>query len=119
MGFMDKLKSAGGSVLKAMTRAGYVSSHDFPVGTTINFGSDEGEKAMIFTLPNKEEVKITHDMVESATVLAMGVIDIQNNKNVTTSLYGTKYLVKLKDGRQAVLTVGIGNTLYQVESILF
>ena len=74
---------------------------------------------MIFTLPSKEEVQVTHDKVESASVLAMGVIDILTKNNVTTSLYGTKYLVKLKDGRQGVLTVGIGNTLYRVESILF
>ncbi len=119
MGFLDKLKQAGAGALKAMTSAGYVSSHDFPVGTTINFGSDEGESAMIFTLPSKEEIKITHDMVDSASVLAMGVIDIEHKDNVTTSFYGTKYLIKLKDGRQAVLTVGLGNTLYRIENIIF
>ena len=42
LGFMDKLKKVGQGALKAMTRVGYVSSHDFPVGTTINFGDDEG-----------------------------------------------------------------------------
>lgn len=115
MGFGSFLKGA----LKQATKVGYVNSHDFPQGTYINFGSDAGEKIMLFTLPNKEEVKITHDMIESATVLAMGVIEIKQDNKGTTLLYGTKYFVKLKDGRAAVLTVGLGDTLYRVESIIF
>lgn len=120
MGFMDKVKSAGKSIGKQLNKVGKVNGHDFPVGSYINFGSDEGERAMIFTLPNNEEVKITHDMIESASVMAMGVIDIEkNSKGGTTVTYGTKYYVKLKDGRVAILTVGLGNTLYRVENVLF
>ena len=105
--------------LKSMTRAGEVGGSDFPLGTYINFGSEDGENYMLFTYPNKTEEKITHDMIKCATVLAMGVIDIKNNNNTTTCVYGTKYLCMFKDGRQAVLTVGLGQTLYKVERILF
>lgn len=108
-----------GNALKSLTRAGEVNGSAFPVGTYINFGSDEGEKYMLFTYPNKTEERITHDMVKCATVLAMGVMDIKNNGNQTTLLHGTKYLCVLKDGRQAVLTVGVGQTQYRVENILF
>lgn len=115
MGLKDFAKNA----LKSACRAGEVNGTAFPVGTYINFGSEEGESYMLFTYPNKEEERITHDMVKCATVLAMGVMDIQQKGNVTTSLYGTKYLVVLKDGRQAVLTVGLGKTQYRVEHIIF
>jgi len=54
MGFIDELKKEGISALKVMTHVGHVSSHDFSIGTIINFGYDEGESAMIFTLPSKE-----------------------------------------------------------------
>ncbi len=120
MGFMDKVKSVGKSIAKQATKVGQVNGHDFPVGTFINFASDEGERVMLFTTPNGNEEKISHDMIEEASVMAMGVIDIRNEgNNKTTLLYGTKYFVKLKDGRSAVLTVGLGSTLYRVENILF
>lgn len=115
MGFKDFAKNA----LKSANRAGEVNGSAFPVGTYINFGSDEGEQYMLFTYPNKEEEKITHDMIKCATVLAMGVMDIKQDNRGTTLLHGTKYLCVLKDGRQAVLTVGIGETQYRVENILF
>ena len=115
MGFGDFVKNA----VKSACRAGEVNGSEFPLGTYINFGSDEGENYMLFTYPNKTEEKITHDMVKCATVLAMGVMDIKQNGNTTTSLYGTKYLCVLKDGRQAVLTVGLGKTQYMVERVLF
>lgn len=115
MGFKDFAKN----VLKSANRAGEVNGSAFPVGTYINFGSDEGEHYMLFTYPNKEEEKITHDMIKCATVLAMGVMDIKQDNKGTTLLHGTKYLCVLKDGRQAVLTVGIGETQYRVENILF
>lgn len=115
MGFGDFVKNA----VKSASRAGEVNGSEFPLGTYINFGSEEGENYMLFTYPNKTEERITHDMVKCATVLAMGVMDIKQNGNTTTSLYGTKYLCVLKDGRQAVLTVGLGRTQYMVERVLF
>ncbi len=107
------------NAIKSATRAGEVNGSEFPLGTYINFGSSDGEHYLLFTYPNKTEEKITHDMVKCATVLAMGVVEIKQEGNVTTSLYGTKYLCVLKDGRQAVLTVGLGKTQYQVERVLF
>lgn len=115
MGFKDFVKNA----VKSANRAGEVNGSAFPLGTYINFGSEDGENFMLFTYPNNEEEKITHDMVKCATVLAMGVMDIKQNGNTTTTLYGTKYLCVLKDGRQAVLTVGLGTTQYKVERVLF
>lgn len=111
MGFKDLVKS--------LTRAGEVNGSEFPLGTYINFGSDEGENYMLFTYPNKTEERITHDMVKCATVLAMGVMSIEKNNNTTQLNHGTKYLCVLKDGRQAVLTVGLGVTQYKVERVLF
>lgn len=109
-----------GNALKSAFRAGEVNGSAFPLGTFINFGSEDGDNFMLFTYPDKTEEKITHDMVKCATVLAMGVMDIkQGSNNVTTLLHGTKYLCVLKDGRQAVLTVGVGKTQYMVERILF
>ena len=59
-------------------------------------------------------------MIKCATVLAMGVVDIEKGANNTTTLrYGTKYLCVLKDGRQAVLTVGLGDVQERVERVLF
>lgn len=115
MGLGDFAKNA----LKSMNRAGEVNGSAFPLGTYINFATDDGENIMLFTYPNKTEEKISHDMIKCATVLAMGVMDIKQNGNTTTSVYGTKYLCVLKDGRQAVLTVGLGKTQYQVERVLF
>ena len=115
MGFKDFVKNTA----KLNTRAGDVVSSDFPLGSFINFGSEEGENYILFTKPDMTSEKITHDMVKCAAVLAMGVIDIQAKGNVTTSLYGTKYLCVLKDGRQAVLTVGLGKDAYRVERVLF
>lgn len=108
------------NLLKSLFRAGEVNGSEFPLGTFINFGEDEGENFMLFTYPNKTEERITHDMVKCATVLAMGVIEIkEDSKGKTTILYGTKYLCVLKDGRQAVLTVGLGKTQYRVERVIF
>ena len=115
MGFGDMLKS----VAKSMTSIGNVSGSDFPVGTMIHFSETDGDSSMTFTMPNKTEYVVTHDKVKSAEVLAMGVIDIRQDSKGTTSLYGTKYKVELTDGKVAVLTVGIGNTLYKIEHILF
>lgn len=119
MGFGDKLKGAMADMQKAANSVGQVSSSDFPVGTFINLTNNEGDKAMTFTLPNKEEYVVTHDKVKHAEVLAMGVIDIQTKNNTTTSIYGTKYKVELTDGKVAILTVGLGRTLYRIEQILF
>ena len=116
MGVKDLLKNA----VKSANRAGEVNGSDFPLGTYINFGSEDGENYMLFTYPNQTEEKITNDMVKCATVLAMGVMDITKNSNKPDIIhYGTKYLCVLKDGRQAVLTVGLGKTQYKVERILF
>ena len=118
------LKDFAKNALKRAFRAGEVNGSAFPLGTYINFGSEDGENYMLFTYPNKEEEKITHDMIKCATVLAMGVMDIKEGSNssggkTTTLLHGTKYLCVLKDGRQAVLTVGLGQTQYKVERVLF
>lgn len=111
MGLTDYAKN----VVKRLTKAGEVNGSAFPLGTYINFGADEGENYMLFTYPDKTEERITHDMIKCATVLAMGVMEIRGN-NI---LHGTKYLCVLKDGRQAVLTVGLGVTQYRVERVLF
>ena len=115
MGLKDCAKNA----LKSAMRAGEVNGSAFPVGTFINFGAQDGEEYMLFTYPNKSEEKITHDMIKCATVLAMGVMEIKQDSKGTTLLHGTKYLCVLKDGRQAVLTVGLGKTQYMVENVLF
>ena len=126
MGFKDFVKD----MVKQGTKAGDVVSSDFPLGSYINFGTEEGENYILFTKPDKTSEKITHDMVKCATVLAMGVIDVaaansghSTNTGVITGnvcvLYGTKYLCVLKDGRQAVLTVGLGKDAYRVERVLF
>ena len=115
MGLKDFAKNA----LKSACRAGEVNGSEFPLGTYINFGSEDGENYMLFTYPDKSEEKITHDMIKCATVLAMGVMEIKSDSKGTTLIHGTKYLCVLKDGRQAVLTVGLGKTQYKVERILF
>ena len=115
MGFGDMMKG----LAKAATSIGKVSGSEFPVGTIINLTNTDGDAFMTFTLPNKTEYVVTHDKVKSAEVLAMGVIDIQNKGNTTTSLYGTKYKLVLNDGKVAVLTVGLGDTLYKIEHIIF
>ena len=107
------------NLAKAATSIGQVSGSSFPLGTSINLCSDEGENALMFTYPNKEEYIVTRDKVKSAEVLAMGVIDIKKDAKTTTTIYGTKYKVELTDGKVAILTVGLGNTLYRVERVLF
>ena len=115
MGLKDFLNNA----VKAATSIGKVTGSAFPIGTIINMTKNEGEKAFLFTYPNKEEYIVTRDKIKSAEVLAMGVIDIQKDSKGTTMLYGTKYKVELTDGKIAILTVGLGNSLYQVESVIF
>ena len=125
MGFKDWMAKTA----KSLFRAGEVNGSQFPLGTFINFavrdkanpetGAKETYECMLFTYPDGKEEEITHDMVKCATVLAMGVMDIDKRGNTTTLLHGTKYLCVLQDGRQAVLTVGIGATQYKVERILF
>ena len=107
------------NIVKAITKIGYVSGASFPVKTAINLTTKDGDSAMVFTLPNGTEYFVTHDTVQKAEVLAMGVIDIEQNNKGTTMLYGTKYRVELTDGKVAVLTVGLGDTLYQIEHIIF
>ena len=119
MGFGDSLKKIGGNILKNATKIGDVSGSEFPVGTVIHFSETDGDASMTFTFPNDTKYVVTHDKVKHAEVLAMGVIDIQKNNNTTTSIYGTKYKVELTDGKVAILTVGLGNTLYKIEHIIF
>ena len=115
MGFGDFMKGA----VKAATSIGKDSGSEFPVGTIINLTNTNGDASMTFTFPNKTEYVVTHDKVKKAEVLAMGVIDIQQNGNTTTLIHGTKYRVELADGKVAVLTVGLGDTLYRIEHIIF
>ena len=120
MGFADSLKKMGKDIMKNVGSIGKVNSSDFPVGTVIHFSETDGDASMTFTLPNDTKYVVTHDKVKSAEVLAMGVIDIQSNgNNGSTSIYGTKYRLELTDGKIAVLTVGLGNTLYKIEHIIF
>jgi hypothetical protein len=119
MGFADKMKDMAKSAMKNATSIGKVSGSSFPLGTIINLTKEDGDAAMLFTYPNKEEYTVTRDKVKNAEVLAMGVIDIQSNNKGTTTIYGTKYKVELTDGKVAILTVGLGNTLYQIEKIIF
>lgn len=114
------LKDLMGAALKAATCIGTVSGSDFPLGTKINIKIDGSERSLLFTYPNKEEYVVTRDKVKSAQVLAMGVIDIKSGSgNGSTSVYGTKYKIELTDGKVAILTVGLGDTLYQIEHIIF
>lgn len=108
-----------GNMMKSLFKAGWVNGHEFPKGTFLNFSSDGAEKCFLFTFPNKTEEKITHDMIKCASLMAMGVIDIEKKGNVTTLIHGAKYLIVLKDGRQAVITVGIGDPMNHVEGVLF
>ena len=119
MGFADKFKDMAATAMKNATSIGKVSGSSFPLGTIINFAKDDGDAAMMFTYPNKEEYMVTRDKVKHAEVLAMGVIDIKKEGNTTTTLYGTKYKVELTDGKVAILTVGLGDTLYKIEKIIF
>lgn len=119
MGFADKMKDMAKSAIKNASKIGTVSGSSFPLGTIINFATDDGDAAMLFTYPNKEEYTVTRDKVKNAEVLAMGVIDIKNDNKGTTTIYGTKYKVELTDGKVAILTVGLGATLYKIEKIIF
>lgn len=115
MGFTDFLKGA----VKSATAIGKVTGSEFPLGTYINVTETNGEASLTFTYPNKQEYTVTHDKVKSAEILAMGVIDIEKKGNQTTSVYGTKYKVEFTDGKVAILTVGLGDTLYKIERVLF
>lgn len=119
MGFADKMKEMAQGALKNATSIGKVSGSSFPLGTIINLTQNDGDAAMMFTYPNKEEYIVTHDKIKKAEVLAMGVIDIKNDSKGTTLLHGTKYRVELTDGKVAILTVGLGDTLYRIERIIF
>lgn len=119
MGFADSMKKLGKDILKNAASIGKVNSSDFPVGTIIHFSETDGDASMTFIYPNDEKYIVTHDKVKKAEVLAMGVIDIQKSNNTTTSIYGTKYKLELSDGKIAVLTVGLGDTLYKIEHIIF
>ena len=112
MGFLQK-------VVKNLTKSGWICGHDFPVGSFINCRKDENEHAFLVTYPNKNEEVITHDMIKCATILAMGVIDIKTDNKGTTLIHGTKYLVVLTDGRQGVITSGLGKICEIIESVLF
>ncbi len=115
MGFGDFMKGA----MKNLTKIGTVSGSSFPVGTIINFSSSDGEKTLLFTMPNKDEYVVSHDKVKKAEVLAMGVIEIEKKGNNTTMIHGTKYKLELNDGKVAIMTVGLGDTLYEIEHIIF
>ena len=107
------------SFINSIFKNAWICGHSFPVGTFINFTKDENERAFLVTYPNKTEEKITNDMVKCSTVLSQGVIEIQKDNKGTTLIYGTKYLVVLKDGRQGVITTGLGRSCEIVESVLF
>lgn len=109
----------GGIANAVKGKAGEVNGSQFPKGTWFKYSNNDGEVGITIVLPNKEEIPVTHDQIKCATVLAMGVIDIQQNGNTTTSIYGTKYLMVLKDGRQAVITVGLGESQNALERVLF
>ena len=111
MGFMDTLK-------KGATTIGEVNSSSFPFGIVNTGKDDNGEKCLIFTYgANNTEEKITHKMIKCATILAMGVIKVDNGRPVE----GVKYLCVLNDGRQGVITINAtaGTAQSFVESILF
>lgn len=108
------------NTLKQMfTMPAWICGHDFPIITVLQFRKDENERAFLLTYPNDKQELVTHDMVKCATVLSMGVIDIKNNNKGTQIIYGTKYLVVFKDGRQGVITSGLENTSKAIESVLF
>lgn len=112
-GLFGRIKSA----LKG--KAGYVNGSAFPKGTIFRYSDVDGEVGISIVPPSGEEILVTHDMIKCATVLAMGVIDIRSSSNGTTSIYGTKYLMVLNDGRQAVITVGLGEQQFAIERVLF
>ena len=109
-----------GAVLDAAKgKAGEVNGSSFPMGTWFKYSLKDGERGITIVLPNKEEVPLFHDQVKCATVLAMGVIEIKQDNKGTTVIYGTKYLCVFKDGRQAVFTVGLGDSQAALEGVLF
>lgn len=114
------LKDFAAKQIKKANRAGDLNGSSFPFGTFINMTSSEGEKAFLITYPNNDTEKITHDMIKCATVLAMGVVDIpESGRGQGKILYGTKYLMVLKDGRQGVITTGLGKVQAVIETVLF
>ena len=121
MGFMGKGGLLGGLADALKGKAGEVGGSSFPKGTYVTVRYDSGEVTLAFVYPSKEEETITHSMVKCATILAMGVINIEkdNRTNATVLVHGTKYLVVLNDGRQAVITAGLGENAYMLESVLF
>lgn len=122
MGFTDKLKSFAKETIRKNAVIGHICSNDFPVGTEINIQCIDNVYSLLLTLPNKTTCTITHDDIKNADIAAIGVIDIKgggNTNTTTTLIHGTKYKIELKDGRSAVLTVGLGADQDRIESIIF
>lgn len=119
-GLFGKIKNA----LKG--KAGDVNGSAFPKGTIFRYSDVDGEVGISIVPPSGEEILVTHDMIKCATVLAMGVIDVSASISTSSTrstgpsiTYGTKYLMVLNDGRQAVITVGLGEQQFAIERILF
>ena len=114
MGLGDTLKT----IAKAnLLNGGTISGSAWPFAAFIGYKKDngEGKECLEVTKPDNTTEYITHDMVQCATVMAMGITKVDANGRMD---YGIKYLCVLKDGRQAVITSTL-NSQYNVEKILF
>lgn len=99
----------------------FISGCDFPIDTNIDLVESKKCKYLVIRYPNGTTGKITHDMVKCATILAMGTIKtvMDTHGKIISEVKGIKYLIVLKDGKQAVLTAEIGSSQYIIESIIF
>ena len=113
------LKDLALKAAKALATCGSAAGSSFPLGTKIATGATDGERCLYLTYPDKTEEIVYHHMIKCATVLAMGVIEIEKNSKGTTLLHGVKYLVVFNDGRQGVFTVGLGSSMEHLETVLF
>lgn len=118
--------------------AGRAAGSGFPVGTQIYVeDDDDGNKVLELEAPDGTISTISHDDIKSADLCAMGVVamhkkgmlfgagrelkpdEITANSDAFFKVHGAKYKVELIDGRNLMLTVPLGRTLYRIENVLF
>lgn len=87
---------------------------DLPLGTRVEIGREE--HALYFVTPGRKRRSVTHDVVKTADVLAVGILGIDEEGR---HLCGVKYHLELTDGTRAVLTVPSGPACERVEHVLF
>ena len=89
---------------------GAAAGADFPVGTRVELGGDG--RSLNLVTPEKKRRTVTHEIVRSAEVLAMGPVKDGEGS------FSVKYRLELTDGTVAVLTVP-AEEAERVEHVLF